>query len=314
MLFPVISGNAPQMTETTWQRTSKYESSVQSPPQTTIWHLATHLKLQNAPQTTLPTALPTCSWNKDPGRECWESGSPKKQKKTLKVDKQPETSRTINQSWIWTNHDFKCQNTKVWSGKEGRHIQNMITPSRKDWTAHQDFWKPDSQERNKGERKYKIIWNEQFTAEMVVLKFQPQLAHKSDIKTTTMKTCICNKFKGFVFEHYQQHSLHVTFHTCMPPCPSFQGCSLSDGHWDGTTFGDAHNLISTLVLSPLDVKQRTFLFSWGTQCLLSNHHYSPHSPSLEKHLSKGVRAISSWRKTDSSSFLVWGGFVFCRAL
>ena len=94
--FQVISGNTPQMKETAWQRTSKYESNVQSPPQTTTWQLATHLKLQNAPQTTLPTALPTCSGSKDPGRERSETGNPKN--KSVKVEKQPETSKTANQS------------------------------------------------------------------------------------------------------------------------------------------------------------------------------------------------------------------------
>ena len=79
--FQVISGNAPQMTETAWQRTSKYESSVQSPPQTTIWQLATHLKLQNAPQITLPFALPTCNWNEDLGKKRWERGTPPPPKK-----------------------------------------------------------------------------------------------------------------------------------------------------------------------------------------------------------------------------------------
>ena len=59
-----------------------------------------------------------------------------------------------------------------------------------------------------------IIRNEQPATEMVVLKFKPKLAHKSDIKTTTMKTCIRNKFEGFVFEHDRRHSPHVIFHIC----------------------------------------------------------------------------------------------------
>ena len=150
------------------------------------------------------------------------------------------------------------KHTKVWSRKGRRHFQNKITPSRKIGQHIRPFESRIHRNATRESDKNDIIWNEQLATEMVVLKFQPKLAHKSDIKTTTMKTCICNQFEGFVFEHYQQHSLHVTFHTCMPPCPSFQGCCLSDGHGDGTSLGDAHNLISTLVLSPLDVKQGTF--------------------------------------------------------
>ena len=48
-----------------WQRASKYKSSVHNPPQTIIFQLATHLKLQTALQITVPTALPTRNWNKD---------------------------------------------------------------------------------------------------------------------------------------------------------------------------------------------------------------------------------------------------------
>ena len=106
-----------------------------------------------------------------------------------------------------------------------------------------------------------IVWNEQLATEMVVLKFKPKLAHKSDIKATTMKTCVRNKCEGFVFEYKRQHYPHATFHTSMPPCMRFQECSLSDGHGDGMNLGDAHSLISALVLSPFDVK-------WGTFCSL----------------------------------------------
>ena len=84
------------MTETAWQRTSKYESSVQSPPQTTIWHLATHPKLHNAPQITLPVALPTCNWNEDLGKKRWERGTPppKKKNEGWKNNRKPEKLRT----------------------------------------------------------------------------------------------------------------------------------------------------------------------------------------------------------------------------
>ena len=90
--FQVFSGNAPQMTETAWQRTSKYESNVQSPPQ-----LATHLKLQNAPQITLPAALPTCSWNEDLGKKRWERGTPPppKQSEGWKNNRKPENFEPI---------------------------------------------------------------------------------------------------------------------------------------------------------------------------------------------------------------------------
>ena len=57
--FQVISGNAPQMTEANWQRTSKYESTFQSPPQNTI------LAAGNAPETIERTSnhTPSCPAN-----------------------------------------------------------------------------------------------------------------------------------------------------------------------------------------------------------------------------------------------------------
>ena len=117
--FRLISGNAPQMTEATWQFTSNYKSNVQSPPQYTTWQLATHLKLQNAPQITLPTALRTRRWNKDPEREHWERDSPNRVNgKNLKPAK-------LKPTLILDEPRFKMPK------------QTKMT----DWTAHQDFYK-----------------------------------------------------------------------------------------------------------------------------------------------------------------------------
>ena len=43
------------------------------------------------------------------------------------------------------------------------------------------------------QRKINIIQNEQFAT--VVLKFKPQVADKSEIKSTTIETCILDKLK-----------------------------------------------------------------------------------------------------------------------
>ena len=71
-------------------------------------------------------------------------------------------------------------------------------------------------------KKNDIVRNEQLATEMEVLKFK-KISHTSDIKAATVKTCIRDKFEGFIFEQNRQHSPHVTFHTCMPPCPSSRG-------------------------------------------------------------------------------------------
>ena len=136
------------MTETAWQRTSKYESSVQSPPQTTIWQLATRLKLQNAPQIALPAALPTCSWNEDLGKR-WERGTPPKKNQGWK---QQETRKTANQSRFWTSHDFKNQNTQRYGQGTKENICKTRSPSKNEqhiWTSERQ----DSQQRNKGEQR-----------------------------------------------------------------------------------------------------------------------------------------------------------------
>ena len=120
-----------------WRRTSKYESSVQSPLQTTIWQLARHLKLQNAPQITLPAALTTCSWNEDLGKKHWERGNPKNR---VKGEKQQKTRINCEPILILGKPWFSTpKHTKLWSRNKREHRQNKIAI--KKWTAHLDFWK-----------------------------------------------------------------------------------------------------------------------------------------------------------------------------
>ena len=78
MLFPDHFWNAPQMTETAWQGTSKYESSVHSPPQTTICscqrtgNYKTHLK----PHCRLPCNV---QLEQESGKGTLGEGRPEKQ-------------------------------------------------------------------------------------------------------------------------------------------------------------------------------------------------------------------------------------------
>ena len=178
------------MTETAWQRTSKYESSVQSPPQTTIWQLATHLKLQNAPQITLPAALPTCSWNEDLGKKRWERGNPPKKSEGWKNNRKPEKLRTnpdFGRAMILKTktHKDMVKEQKRTSAKQDRHQEMNSTSG-----LLKDRITATQQGRTK---KNDIIQNEQLAT--VVLKFKPQVADKSEIKSTTIETCILDKLK-----------------------------------------------------------------------------------------------------------------------
>ena len=191
------------MTETVWQRTSKYESNVQSPPQTTISQLATHLKLQNAPRITLPAALPTCSWNKDLGKNAGRGEPPPPPTKKMKGGK-----TTGNQ-----------KNTKRYGQGTRENICKTRSPSKNEqhtWTSERQR----SLQPNRGKtKKNEIIQNEQLAT--VVPKFKPQVADSSEIKLTTMETCILDKLK-FSSLNVADNILCMLPFKCMPPSQGFQ--------------------------------------------------------------------------------------------
>ena len=104
--FQVISGNTPQMTEAAWQRTSKYESSVQSPPRTA----------GNAPEYTKRTSnhIANCPANMqlEQGSGKGTLGEGKPEKNRAKMEKQPETNRTANNPDFWTIHTLNAKTHK----------------------------------------------------------------------------------------------------------------------------------------------------------------------------------------------------------
>ena len=147
-----------------WQRTSNDGN-----------RLATHLKIRiqcpeptpnydlaagNAPETTkrpqitLPAALPTCSWNEDPGKKRWERGSPpkterrvEKQQGTRKLRTNPDFGRTMISKT--KTHKGMVKEQKRTSAKQNRHQIN----EQHIWTSERQ----DSQQRNKGKQKKKML-------------------------------------------------------------------------------------------------------------------------------------------------------------
>ena len=97
-----------------WQRTSNdgnylathLKIRIQCPEPTPNYALATG----NAPETTKRTSNhiahspANMQLEQRSGKGTLGEGTPEKDR--VKVEKQPETNRNANQSWIWTNHDF----------------------------------------------------------------------------------------------------------------------------------------------------------------------------------------------------------------
>ena len=174
-------GNAPQNTNPvsrahpklrfgSWQRTWNYKT-----------HLKSHCRLP------CQHAAGMRIWERNAGR----GETPPKTSEGWKNNRKPE--KTANQSWFWTSHDFKVQNTQRYGQRTNENICKPRSPSRK-WTAHLDFWKTGYTATQQGRtKKNDIIRNEQLAT--VVLKFKLQVADKSDIKSTTIETCIIDKLK-----------------------------------------------------------------------------------------------------------------------
>ena len=177
------------MTETTWQRTSKYESSVQSPPQTTIWQLATHLKLQNAPQITLPAALPTRSWNEDLGKKRWERGNPQKTERRLENNRKPENCEQIlilDEPWF-----LKPKHTKIWSRNKREHLQNKIAIRKINGTS----WLVKDRIHSNATRENKEKWDHSGWAACNCSPKVQTTSCRLNLKSTTIETCILGKLK-----------------------------------------------------------------------------------------------------------------------
>ena len=183
--------------------------------------LATHLKWRkpfgNAPQNTNPVSIAHSklrfgswqrTWNykthlkshcrlpcqRAAGMTIWEgnAGRGETPKQEWRVEKQQETRKPASQSWFWMRNDFKKpKHTKVWSRNKREHLQNKIAIKR--WTTHLDFWKTEFTATQQGRTKNDIIQNEQLAT--VALKFKSQVADKSEIKSTTLETCIFDNLK-----------------------------------------------------------------------------------------------------------------------
>ena len=166
-------GNAPQNTNPvswahpklrfgSWQRTWNYKT-----------HLKSHCRLP------CQHAAGMRIWETDGGRGT--PPPPKKQVKGGKTGNQKKLRTNPDFGWAMNlktkTHEGMVKEQKRTSAKQDRHQEN----EQHIWTSERQ----DSQQRNKGEqRKNDIIQNEQLAT--VVLKFKPQVADKSEIKSTTI--------------------------------------------------------------------------------------------------------------------------------
>ena len=227
----------------------------------------------------MPAALPTCSWNEDLGTKRWERGSPPK--KEWRVEKQQETRKTANQSWFRTSHDFKPKHTKVCSRNKREHLQNKIAI--KKWTAHNimDFSKTGFTTTQQGITKKKyIIQNEQLAT--VVLKFKPQVANTSEIKSTTIETCFLDKVKFHLRMLLTTSSVCSLSHVCLPAKIS-RPVLLVWWAWGWNELGRSSQFdLHVCVVTFWCYIETLSLFSRATQCLLSDHHFSPLSPRFKQ--------------------------------
>ena len=99
------------------------------------------------------------------------------------------------------------------SAKQDRHQKMNSTSGLLKDRIHNNATR-ENKEKNKIYIYIYIIQNEQFAT--VVLKFKPQVANKSEIKSTTIETCFLDKLKFHLRMFLTTSSVCSLSHVCLP--------------------------------------------------------------------------------------------------